>query len=121
MPYVDQMARHSPRCNQYHIDADFVGPLVKFVDQRFSRSGNPAQAVSVDRSGQIGILHPAFHFYKRQRTPSPGYQIGLSSWIANSLAQDSPAMQPQPPRRDRFGAPTAYFGLLAFHFAADFI
>ena len=105
MPDVDQMAGEPPRRNQYHVDADLVGAFVIFMDQRFRRRRNPAQAVGVYGSCEIGILHPRLDLDKGQRASSPGYQIDLPSRVAHPLTQYLPAVQPQPPRGDRLSTP----------------
>ena len=81
----------------------------------FGRGGAAAEAILVDREVEIlGGVAP-FDLDEGDDAPAPRNQIDFTDRDAKTLAQNPPAVEPQPPGGAAFGLAPARFGRGAFH------
>jgi len=71
------------------------------------------KARMVNGERQIAVLFACFHFDECQSLAAPRDQIHFAARGFDTLANDAPALQPQPPRCDILAAPPAFFGIFA--------
>ena len=71
----------------------------------------------IDRLVELAQALAVLDLDKGDDAPAPRHQIDLAKGGAHAMGQDAPALEPQPPGRERLGAPSRRLGLLAPRFS----
>ena len=101
------MARQAPWRKEHHVDAYVIARAGEARAQHFGGRGDPAQAPGIDGKVEIGGAVAPLYLDERNDPPAPRDQIDFARRYAKPLAEDTPAVQPQPPRRAAFGLASA--------------
>ena len=104
------MARQAPWRKEHHVDAYVIARPRKARPQHFGSGSDAAQAILVDRKVEIGSAVAPLDLDEGDDPPAPRDQIDFARRYAKPLAEDTPAVQPQPPRRAAFGLAPARLG-----------
>ena len=110
MPDVNEVPRQAAGDNEQRVDAYVVS--IAGIARREALGGDcdPAQAIFVERPGGRFFAAALFHLDERENAAAPGYEIDLAARDAGAAGENSPAVETQPPGRERFRPPTARFG-----------
>ena len=107
------MARQATGHEEDCVDADRVAEFGKSWREAFGGGRHPAQAPGIERY-RGGILAGALlDLDEGERAAAACDEVDLAPDDPRAARDDVPAVQPEPPRRDRFGATTPRFGSLA--------
>ena len=104
------MARQAPWRKEHHVDAYVIAWPGKARSQYFGGCRDAAQAILVDRKVEISGAVAPLYLDECNDPPAPRDQIDFARRYAKPLAEDTPAVQPQPPRRAAFGLASACLG-----------
>ena len=112
------MARQAAGDNEQCVYANVVPGSGEARDELLGRRGDSPQSVAVER--QVGALpgRALLDLDEGQRSPTARDQVDLTAVNANAPADDSPAVQAEPPGGERLGAPAAAFGLRSIQLSA---
>ena len=87
------MARQAARRKEHHVDSDVVARAREARGEHFGGGGDAAQAILVDREVEIGGAVAPFDLYERHRPPAPRDEVDFADPNAQSLADDTPAVE----------------------------
>ena len=104
------MARQAPWRKEHHVDAYVIARPRKARPQYFSGGSDAAKAILVDSKIEIGGAVAPFYLYKSDDAAAPRDQIDFARGHAKPLAQNTPTVEAQPPRRAPFGLAPARLG-----------
>ena len=107
------MLRQAARDDEDRVDADVVAGagIARLELARGNR--DPAQAMFVERLGGGVSGGALFDLDESQHPAAPRDQIDLTAAHFDAGGEDPPAVEPEPPRRDRLGAAAALLGVVA--------
>lgn len=107
------MTRQAPRDDEDGVDADRVAGLGIARGQALGGGRDAAQTIFVERQGR-GILAGALlDLDEGEGMAAPRNQVDLAARDPRAPRENMPAVQPEPPCRDRLGAAPPRFGRLA--------
>ena len=95
---------------QQHVDADIFAVAGIARGERLGGSRHAFQAALVDRQIAFCRSGAPFDLDERDRPPAPRDQIDLADRHPQPLADDPPAMKPQPPRGEELATVSAPLG-----------
>ena len=104
------MARPAARDDEDCVDADVVAGSGEADRQPLSGDRDAAQAITVEREGGGFLAAAGLDLDEGDYPAAPRDDVDFAAGDARSPGEDGPAMEPQPPRRDRLGAPPGLFG-----------
>ena len=113
VPDVGHVARKPPRDEEDGVDPHVIARAGVAQREALGGDRDAAQAIGVERLGGGFLGAALLDLDESERAPAPRDQIDLAAGNARALGEDRPAVKPQPPGGDGFGATTALFGPLA--------
>ena len=109
-PDVGQVTGPAARDEVNGVDADHVAETGVARREAFGGDRDPAQAVGVERpcGGILGLA--LLDLDEGEGAAAARDEVDFAAGNARSLGEDRPAVKPQPPGGDAFGAPSALLG-----------
>lgn len=104
------MAGQAARDEEQCINANGVAIAGEAGRKPFRGDRNTAQPIFVERPGGSVLGAALLDLDEGQRSAAPGNQVDLAAANPRALGEDPPALQTEPPGRERFRPPPACFG-----------
>lgn len=108
-PNIGKVFWKSTWDQEQHIDADYIAILGKTGRQPFGGESDPAQAIFIERPGRSFLAAALFDFDKGESSAASCDQVDLTARNARTPCQNAPALQPEPPGRERLRSPPPCF------------
>jgi len=113
VPDIREMAWQLAGQEENGVDADVVSVAHEARRQPLGGDDDAAQAIVVERHGGAFLGGAGLDLDKGDDFAAAGDQVDFAAGDAGAAGEDPPAMQPQPPGGEAFGAATALLGQLA--------
>ena len=110
VPDVGEMPRETARDEEDGVDPDNVAGACEPRGQALGGDRDPAQAILIERPGGGFLAVALLHLDECDGRTTPRNEANLPTRDPRADRKDPPAVQPQPPRRNRFGAAAALLG-----------
>src|SRR5690606_13189110 len=115
LPGVGDVARPAARRKEQHVDAHVLAGAGVAVAHGVSGGGHPAQTVVIDSHRQCLAASAPLHLDECHGPAAPGDQVDLAARRLHAPGHYSPALEPQPPCRQRLTPAAAALRLFALH------
>jgi hypothetical protein len=106
------VSRKLPGYDEYRVDPDGVTSAGVSRSQALGRNRYPAKAIFVESPGSSISRCALLYFDEGDDLTAADNQVDFAAWNARTLSEDPPALEAQPPGRDRLRPASARFGQL---------
>src|SRR3546814_2567855 len=107
VPDILQVAREAAREDEDGVDPHIIAVAQEARRQRFRGGGDAAEAIVVERQGDVGFGGARLYLDEGDNAATPRHQVDLAAWRAYAAGDYRPSLQPQPERREGLRPPTA--------------
>jgi hypothetical protein len=93
-----------------HVDPDVLSIAEKARNEEFGRSGDPAEAVVIERNLRRRPSGTSLHFNKGEHLAPPRNEVDFSDRSAHALAEHRPPLATEKPSGKVLGSSAAALG-----------